>query len=516
MIEEFRNEPEVDFDDPAVTASFTSALDSVAVRLGRSYRLVIGGEEVTTGETFTSTSPSDPDVVVGVHARATHAHVADAIAAATAAFESWSRVPAGERADYLFRIANLVLERRHELNALMLYEVGKPRDEGDGEVAETADLLRWYAGQMLELAPPRHLTPVPGEHTEFFYVPLGVGAVISPWNFPLALTTGMASAAIVAGNTVVLKPASASATSVSWLVDIFLRAGLPPGVLNLVTGSGSQIGDALVDDPRIRFVAFTGSKEVGVRIMERAAKVQPGQIWLKRVQLEMGGKNAIVVDETADLEAAAEGIIVSAFGFQGQKCSAGSRVVAVESVYDDLVDKVVTRARQLVVGNPIDPEVQVGPLIDRAAYEKSLVYLDMGRSEGELLLGGSAVDRDGHFVEPTIFGGVARDARLATEEIFGPVLTFTRAEGFDDAIDIANATEYGLTGSLYSTDPDRIATARVEFHVGNLYINRKSTGALMGAHPFGGFNMSGTDSKAGGPDYLLFYLQGKSLGERVS
>ena len=516
MASEFRNEPEVDFGDPDVVQRFEEALAAVGDRLGATYPLIIGGEEVATKETFDSINPTHPDQVVGVHARGGAEHVAAAITAAEAAFSSWAKVPAAERADYLYRVADMVIERRHDLGALMVYEVGKSWAEADGEIAETADLLRWYAGHMLEMEAPQHLTPVPGERTEFFYVPLGVGAIISPWNFPFALTTGMMSAGIVTGNTVVVKPASTSATSVCWLADLFREAGLPPGVLNLVTGPGDVIGDALVDDPRVRFVAFTGSKEVGVRIMERASKVRPGQIWLKRVQLEMGGKNAVVVDETADLDAAAEGIVASAFGFQGQKCSAGSRAIVVDEVYDELVAKVVDRASGLTVGDPINREVEVGPVIDRSAHAKLLDYLEVGKGEGKLVLGGSAGAGDGYFIEPTIYVDVAGDATLAQEEMFGPVLTFTKAVDFDDALAIANGTEFGLTGSLYTSDQERIDRARWEFHVGNLYINRKSTGALMGAHPFGGFNMSGTDSKAGGPDYLLFYMQGKSYGERIA
>jgi 1-pyrroline-5-carboxylate dehydrogenase len=310
-----------------------------------------------------------------------------------------------------------------------------------------------------------------------------------------------------------VKPSSNSPTTVAWLVALLKEAGLPAGVVAYLTGPGANLGNRLVDDPRVRFVAFTGSRDVGVEIFERAAKTQPGQRWLKRVQLEMGGKNAVVVDETADLDRAAEAIVISAFGFQGQKCSAGSRAVIVSAVYDDLVPKIVERARALVVGDPTDSEVSVGPIIDEPAWKKVMTYIEIGKAEGRIVAGGSS-PKEG-FVAPTIFADVKPDARIAQEEIFGPVLALIRARDFTEALAIANGTEYGLTGSIFSKDPERIKEARRAFHVGNLYVNRKTTGAFMGVHPFGGFNMSGTDSKAGGPDYLLFFLQGKSIGERI-
>jgi 1-pyrroline-5-carboxylate dehydrogenase len=511
----FQNEPELDFGDARHAADLAAAIDRVRGSLGRTYPLVIGAQEVERDDTFASVNPANPDEVIGRHVRGTKADVDAAVAAAEEAFPAWSRTPAAERAELLFDVAERILARRHELSALMMLEVGKTRGEADGETAEVADLLRWYAHQMLALDGTQNLTPLAGEDTAFFYVPLGVGAIIAPWNFPLALTGGMLSAAIVAGNTVVVKPASSSPTTVAWLVAAFREAGLPPGVLNLVTGPGGEIGDALVDHPRVRFVAFTGSKEVGVRIHERAARVGQGQIWLKRVQLEMGGKNAIVVDETADVDAAAEAIVTSAFGYQGQKCSACSRAVLVDAVYDDVVARVLERARTLRVGDPTDPATDVGPLIDAAAQRKVLDYVALGDDEGMALLGGGETPAAGYFAPPTIVGDVPPDARLAQEEIFGPVLSVIRARDFEHALEIANGTQFGLTGSLFTQDRERVARAHRDFHVGNLYINRKSTGALMGVHPFGGFNMSGTDSKAGGPDYLLFFLQGKSVGERT-
>ncbi len=518
-IPRFRNEPETDFSNPREVGHFAAALENVRARLGRTCGLLIDGKEVKRAETFASVNPANPDQVIGRHAIATVEDVDAAVAAAERAFPIWSSTTPEERADFLFEAANLMRERRHEFAALMVLEVGKSWAEADGEAAEAVDLMEWYGRQMLRLGPPQQLTPYPGEETAFLYVPLGVGAIISPWNFPLALTTGMMTAALVAGNTVVVKPSSASPTTVAWLVDLLhdveVDCNIPEGALNLITGPGGRIGDALVDHPRVRFIAFTGSKDVGVRINERASRVQPGQIWLKRIQLEMGGKNGVIVDETADLDAAATGIVAGAFGFQGQKCSAGSRAIVVDSVYRPVLDKVVDLARDLKVDDPTDPDTDVGPVIDANAERKILDYVEVGKGEGELMLGGEKLPREGYFITPTIFADVDPNARIAQEEIFGPVLAVIRARDFDHALEIANGTEYGLTGALFSTDEERLERARRQFHVGNLYLNRKCTGAIMGVHPFGGFNMSGTDSKAGGPDYLLFYLQGKSLARRL-
>ncbi|HEY6537997.1 MAG TPA: L-glutamate gamma-semialdehyde dehydrogenase [Candidatus Dormibacteraeota bacterium] len=511
----FRNEPTLDFSVPAHRRDFAATLERVQGQLGREYPLVLGKDRIETGEWIDSYNPAHPEQIIGRHAAGRLEDVERAVAAGWQAFPEWSRTPVGERAQILLRAAQLVRRRRAELAALMVFEVGKAWDEADGEVSEVVDLLEWYARHALELDGRDQLTPWPGELTQFRYLPLGVGAVISPWNFPLALATGMMSAAVVTGNCVILKPAETSSTTAAWLVDLLSELALPPGVINLLTGRGELVGEALVDHPRIRFVAFTGSREVGVRIYERASLVHPGQLWLKRIQLEMGGKNAVVVDETADLDLAAEAILAGAFGFQGQKCSAGSRAVLVEPVYDQLLERVVEGARRLRVGDPIDPEVTVGPVIDGASEEKILDYLQIGRHEGELLLGGGHAPGDGHLIEPTVFASVAPDARIAQEEIFGPVLAVIRAKDAEQGLEVANGTQYGLTGSYFSRDPRRIARAKDQFHVGNLYINRRSTGAYMGVHPFGGFNMSGTDTKAGGPDYLFFFVQGQSIGERI-
>ncbi len=516
--EAFKNEPETDFTLAENADAFRAALADVASKLGASYPMIIDGKQETGGDDFASINPADPQQVIGRFPRADVETAVRALEAADRAFPEWSRVSPKERAEYLFRAAEQVRKRRHEFSAWMVYEVGKSWAEADGETAEIVDLMSYYAHQMIDLAGSQTstLAQLPDEKTDFFYIPLGAGVVISPWNFPLALTFGMATAALVAGNTLVVKPASTSPTSVYLFTQMLQDLGLPPGVLNLVTGSGGVVGNALVDHPRTRFVAFTGSMEVGVGIHERAAKISSGQVWIKRTVLEMGGKNAVVVDREADLDAAAEGVVTSAFSFQGQKCSAGSRAIIDEAIYDEFVDKLVDGAKRLQVGNPTEVSVDLGPVIDKTAFESILEFIEIGKKEGNLLLGGDREEGEGYFIQPTIIADVSPDATIAQEEIFGPVLACIKAKDYDDALRIANGTRYGLTGSVYSTNREKLERARREFHVGNLYFNRKSTGALMGVHPFGGFNMSGTDSKAGGPDYLLLFSQGKAVGQKIS
>jgi 1-pyrroline-5-carboxylate dehydrogenase len=400
-----------------------------------------------------------------------------------------------------------------EFNAWMIYEVGKSWPEADGDTAEAIDFMEFYAREMMRLADDQPLVKIEGENNQLVYIPLGVGAVIPPWNFPSAIMAGMTSAAFVSGNTVVLKPASTSPMIAWQFMRILEEIGLPAGVVNFLTGSGSTIGDTLVEDVRVRFIAFTGSRDVGLRISELAAKPRRGQRWLKRTILEMGGKDAVVVDETADLDAAAEGIVSSAFGFQGQKCSAGSRAIIVEKVYDQVLQKVVEKTKKLTMGDVTKPETYMGPVVDENAMKKITDYIEVGKQEGRLVAGGGH-QGPGYFIEPTVIADVDPHARIAQEEIFGPVLAVIKARDFDDALDIANDTEYGLTGSLYSKDEKRIEQAKEEYHVGNLYFNRKSTGALVGVHPFGGFNMSGTDSKAGGRDYLLLFTQAKAISTK--
>ena len=508
----------VDFSQPAERAAFEKALAEVKAQFGRTYPLVIGGKRVDGGEApFTSTNPARPSEVLGTFHSGTRAQAEQAIEAASQAFANWSRVPAAERAAYLVEAAKRMRERRHVFSAWMVFEVGKSWGEADADTAEAIDFLEFYAREMLRYDQPVPLTQLPGERDTQVYLPLGVGAVIPPWNFPLAICVGMASAAIVTGNTVVLKPASDS-PAIAWqFVALMEEVGLPPGVLNFLTGGGATVGDAIVRHPKTRFVSFTGSKGVGIGINKLAAEVQPGQIWLKRVVAEMGGKDAIIVDDEADVDAAVEGVALSAFGFSGQKCSACSRAIVTRPVYDEFVSKLKERVARLSVGEPDQYGVYMGPVSSARAHKTILDYIEKGKQEGRVLNGGGRVaGKDGYFVEPTVIADVKPDATIAQEEIFGPVLAVIPVADFDEALKVANGTEYGLTGAVYSKNPAKIERAKREFFVGNLYINRKCTGAIVGAHPFGGFNMSGTDSKAGGRDYLLLFLQAKSVAEKMS
>ena len=514
MLPEFRNEPFTDFNIPENKSAMEAALDTVKKELTRRYPVIIGGKSIMGGDTFKSVNPADYDQVIGEFTKGTKKMADQAVKTAAMAFEEWKKVPAFERARYLLKAAAIMRRRKHELAAWMVYEVSKSWIEADGGVAEAIDFLEFYAREMMRISAPQPVTPYPGEENELYYIPLGVAAVIPPWNFPCAILVGMTSAALAAGNTVVLKPASTAPTIGYKFFEIMAETGLPAGVLNFLPGPGGAIGDTIVDHPKTRLIAFTGSMEVGLRIHERAAKRSPGQVWIKRTILEMGGKDFIMVDETADLDEAADGIFASAFGFQGQKCSACSRTIVQEDIYDELLEKVVERAKKIKVGQPDNPKHFMGAVIDQAANDKILEYIEIGKKEGDLVLGGGKGPRGGWFIEPTIFSGIKPDDRLAQEEIFGPVLAFIKYKDFDEGMRIANGTEYGLTGSLYSRNRSHIERGRAELHVGNLYFNRKCTGALVGVQPFGGFNMSGTDSKAGGRDYLLLFTQGKSVCER--
>jgi 1-pyrroline-5-carboxylate dehydrogenase len=513
---EFRNEPITDFSKPENRNAMEEALGKVSGELGREYPLWIGGEAVRTAEKIRSFNPSRPDQVVGIFQKGTVELANRAVEAAYAAFDRWKRVPAEERAERLFRAAKLLRQRRFEMDAWICYEAGKTWPEADADTAETIDFCEFYAREMVRLAGPQECTPVAGEMNYLVYIPLGVGVVIPPWNFPSAIAGGMTLASVVTGNTVVLKPSSDTPTVAAKFVDILYHAGVPKDSVNFFTGPGGTAGEALVTHPKTRYIAFTGSKEAGLRIGEQAAKKQPGQVWIKRTVLEMGGKDAIIVDDEADLDAAVEGVAVSAFGYQGQKCSACSRAIVAGKVYDQFLEKLVRRVGAIRVGPADDPANFMGPVINEAAMRSILGYIETGKKEGRLVAGGKRAEGSGYFLEPTVIADVAPEARIAQEEIFGPVLAVIRAKDFDDALRIANDSEYGLTGAVYSKNPAKLERAAEEFHVGNLYFNRKCTGALVGAHPFGGFNMSGTDSKAGGKDYLLLFLQAKSVaGKRA-
>jgi 1-pyrroline-5-carboxylate dehydrogenase len=511
----FVNERVKDFSDPADAAAMEAALATVRESFGKTYPLVIGGRKIETEKKIRSLNPANPSEVIGTTSSASKEQAKEAIAQAAGAFESWRRLTLAERAAYVFKAAELLRARRYEYDALLVYEVGKSWAEADGDIAESIDFLEFYAREALRYAQPQPVVPLAGEQNELVYIPLGVGAVIPPWNFAGAIMMGMTAAAIVSGNTVVLKPSSDAAVIAAWFVDLLDEIGLPPGVVNFVPGSGSEIGDVIVTDPRIRFISFTGSKEVGLHINELAAKPQSGQKWIKRVVAEMGGKDSIVVAADADIDAAVEGVAVSAFGFQGQKCSACSRAIVEASVYNEFLDKLQRRVGSITVGDPSDRANYMGPVVNEAALKSIMRYIEQGQTEGRLLTGGKRTGDGGYFIEPTVIADVAPDATIAQEEIFGPVLAVIKARDFEDALAIANNTEFGLTGSLYTTDEKKIARAREDFFVGNLYFNRKSTGAMVGVHPFGGFNMSGTDSKAGGREYLLLFMQAKSMSRKV-
>ena len=513
----FRNEPFTDFSRHDVAHSMREALARVSEQLGHEYPLIIGGERVRTSAKIESRNPARPAQIVGIHQKAGAEHAGQAVQAALRAFETWKFVPAEERASLLLHAAEIVRTRKLDFCAWLTYEVGKNWAEADADVGETIDFLEFYAREALRLAAAATPIQYPGERNELHYIPLGVGAVISPWNFPFAIMAGMTSAAIVAGNTVVLKPSSDSPTIAARFMEVLEEAGLPPGVVNFCPGSGASFGNAVVAHPKTRFIAFTGSKEVGVDIHERAAKTQPGQIWIKRTILEMGGKDSIVVCADADFDKAVDGVIASAFGFSGQKCSACSRVIVEEPIYRDFVDRLRERAAALKVGDPAQ-NPGMGPVVSEGAMRTILRYIEIGKGEGRVVAGGNAIDtpEKGYYVEPTVIADVAPNARISQEEIFGPVLAVIPARNFDHALEIANNTEFGLTGAIYSTDRVKLDRARNEFHVGNLYFNRKCTGAMVGAHPFGGFNMSGTDSKAGGPDYLYLFTQAKSVAEKLA
>lgn len=511
----FSNEPFTDFSDEANAEAMQSALPAVHSEFGRKYPLIIGGEKIFTDEVLPSQNPARHSETVGFASCASREQAERALEVANNAFDNWRKTSPDERAEYLIRIAQMLRERKFEFAAWIIYEVSKSWAEADAEVAEAIDFCELYARESLRLSEPQPVNQWPGEKDETFYIPLGAGVSIPPWNFPLAIMCGLTVAPIVCGNTTVLKPSQRSPIVAAKFMEVLEAVGLPDGVVNFVTGHDAKIGDALVEHPKVKFIAFTGSKNVGLRIAEKAGKRVPGQISLKQTVLEMGGKDTIIVDETADLDAAADGIVTSAFGYQGQKCSACSRVVAIESIHDELLQKVVDKTKTITVGDPVDNSTYMGAMIDDRALSKVKQYLEIGESEGRKVLAGAMDESTGYFAQPTIFSDVAPSARLAQEEIFGPVVAFIKASDFETALHIANDTEYGLTGGLYSTDESRIQKARDDFHVGNLYFNRKITGALVGVHPFGGFKMSGIDAKAGGRDHLLNYLQLKTVVRKL-
>jgi 1-pyrroline-5-carboxylate dehydrogenase len=516
MPTKFKNEAFTDFSKPANKKAMEKALVKVRAELGKEHPIVIGGEKFMMPEKLFSYNPSKPSEVVGIFQKANVDLATKAVEIAAATFESWKNVPAKKRADYLFKAAALMRKRKFEYCAMLTYEVGKSWAEADADTAEAIDFMEFYGREMLRLAAPQPLTKLTGEKNELRYIPLGVGVCVPPWNFALAILVGMTTAAVVAGNTVVLKPSSDSPAIGYKFFRLMEEVGLPKGVINFITGPGGAVGDTMVAHPKTRFISFTGSKEVGIHINELAAKVVPGQIWLKRVIAEMGGKDSIIIDSDTDLDAAAQATVASAFGFQGQKCSAASRAIVVASVYDKFVEKVAERTNKLMVGLPEDFTTYMGPVVNKGSMQKIMGYIATAVKEGgKIVAGGKHYDMDGYFVEPTVIADVDPMATISQEEIFGPVIAIIKAKDFDHALEIANNTEFGLTGGVWTKNKKKQEKAKNEFHAGNFYVNRKITGALVGVHPFGGFNMSGTDSKAGGRDYLLLFTQAKLISQKI-
>ena len=513
-IKPFLNEPLMDFSNPKNLAKQNAALKMVRQKLGKSFELVINGKKIKTSQTFNSYNPSSKDEVIATFYKGTKELANLAIESANKTFQTWKYTSPSERANYLFKAAAITRKRRFEINAYMVLEIGKNFAEADADTAEAIDFLDFYGREMLRYAEKQPITPVAGEKNELVYIPLGVAVVVPPWNFPFAILAGMSSAAIVAGNTVVLKPSSDTPMMGKVFFDIMEEAGLPKGVLNFLPGSGGEVGDTLVGHPKTRFISFTGSMEVGIHINELAAKVQPEQIWLKRVVAEMGGKDTIIVDSETNIDVAVKGVVASAFGFQGQKCSACSRAIVDQSVYKIFNEKLKAEVDKIEVG-VAEENYPMGPVSNAGAEKSILSYIAIGKKEGKLLCGGNKAEGNGYYIKPTVFFDIKPMARISQEEIFGPVLAVIKSKNFDDALKIANNTKYGLTGAVYTKNRQKLEKAKKELLIGNLYFNRKCTGALVGGHPFGGFNMSGTDSKAGGRDYLLLFMQAKLMSEKV-
>jgi 1-pyrroline-5-carboxylate dehydrogenase len=512
----FVNEPLTDFSKDENARKMRAAIEKVRGQLGREYDLIIGGKRIKTQDKIKSLNPAKPSQVVGLHQKAGKEHVEPAMQAALNAFEQWSRTSVEDRASLLFHVADLLRERKFEFCAWLVFEVSKNWAEADADIAETIDFCEYYSREALRLAKVKPDVQIPGEHDSLRYIPLGVGAVIPPWNFPCAIMAGMTMASVVAGNTVILKPSSDSPTIAAKFIELVEEAGIPDGVVNFCPGAGASFGNAVVAHPKTRYIAFTGSREVGLDIHKRAAENVPGQVWIKRTVLEMGGKDAIIVDADGDFDAAVEGVAQAAFGFQGQKCSACSRAIVDERIYDKFLDQLKARVEKITVGDPAE-NPNMGAVINEGSMKSILAYIAIGKHDGRLITGGNQVTNagEGYFIQPTVIADIKPKSKLEQEEIFGPVLAVIKSKNFEHALEIANDTEFGLTGAVYTGSQDKIDRAVREFHVGNLYINRKCTGAMVGAHPFGGFNMSGTDSKAGGPDYLYLFTQAKSVAEKI-
>jgi len=506
----------LDFTRDENARKMRAGIEKVRGLLGHEYDLIIGGERVKTADKIRSINPSKPSQLVGLHQKAGKEHVEPAMQAALKAFESWKRTSVEERASLVFRVGDLMRERKFEFMAWLVFEVSKNWGEADADISETIDFCEFYAREALRFAKATTPVQLPGERDSLYYIPLGVGAVIPPWNFPCAIMAGMTLASIVCGNTVILKPSSDSPTIAAKFVELLEEAGIPDGVVNFCPGAGASFGNAVVAHPKTRYIAFTGSREVGLDINKSAATQASGQIWIKRTILEMGGKDGIIIDADADIDSAVEGVAQAAFGFQGQKCSACSRAIVDERIYDTFLEKLKARVERIQVGDPAE-NANMAAVINEGSMKTILEYIEQGKKDGRLITGGvrDTAAGEGYFIRPTVIADIAPGSKLEQEEIFGPVLAVIKSRNYDHALEIANDTEFGLTGAVYTGSQQKIDRAIREFHVGNLYINRKCTGAIVGAHPFGGFNMSGTDSKSGGPEYLYLFSQAKVVGERV-
>ena len=516
---QFRNAPNTDYAQSAAREKQRAALAQLNRSLGARWPLVIGGKKISAPEFVPSLNPARPSQIVGHWARATLKDADAALAAARAAFPGWRATSIDERARILDRAADLMEARRFELNALEILEAGKPWLEADADISEAIDFCRFYAREMRRLDRPAITQPVPGERCVQRWTPRGAGVVIAPWNFPLAILCGMTAAPVVAGNTVIMKPAEQTSLIAAALMNLFTEAGVPPGVINLLTGFGEDVGAHLVAHTQIDFVAFTGSRAVGLKIWETAGRTLPGQANLKKVVCEMGGKNALIIDNDADLDEAIPATLYSAFGFSGQKCSALSRLIVLADVYEEFLERLLAAAASIPVGDPAEPKTVVGPVIDADAQKKILGYIEQGKKEAKLAwqatLAPELAASGGYYVPPAIFTSVKPDAAIAREEIFGPVLAVMKARDLDEALAVANATDYALTGGLFSRSPGALARAERDFLVGNLYLNRGITGAIVERHPFGGFKMSGGGTKAGGRGYLEHFLFPRAIAENV-
>ena len=505
MVVPFKNEPGIDFSVQTNVERFNEELRKVKAQLGQDIPLVINGEKLTKTDTFNSVNPANTSQLIAKVSKATQDDIEKAFESANHAYQSWKKWSHKDR-------AAIIRRRKEEISAIMVYEAGKPWDEAVGDAAEGIDFIEYYARSMMELADGKPVLDREGEHNRYFYKPIGTGVTIPPWNFPFAIMAGTTLAPVVAGNTVLLKPAEDTVLTAYKLMEILEEAGLPQGVVNFVPGDPKEIGDYLVDHKDTHFVTFTGSRATGTRIYERSAVVQEGQQFLKRVIAEMGGKDAIVVDNNVDTDLAAEAIVTSAFGFSGQKCSACSRAIVHQDVHDEILEKAIQLTQKLTLGNT-EENTFMGPVINQKQFDKIKNYIEIGKKEGKLETGGGTDDSTGYFIEPTIFSGLQSADRIMQEEIFGPVVGFIKVKDFDEAIEVANDTDYGLTGAVITNHREHWIKAVNEFDVGNLYLNRGCTAAVVGYHPFGGFKMSGTDAKTGSPDYLLNFLEQKVVSE---